>query len=194
MTEITRVPLQPIAKGSLAKLWIGIAVIVALAAAIAFAAAPKGVTVDTITAGQGVNPGENDVVFVNYTGKLEDGTVFDEGNAPEWPVEGILPAGTPLALGEMIPGFREGLMQMQKGGTYTITIPAEQAYGDTPPPGSPIPPGADLIFDVELLEFMPMAQAEQRLQMMQQMMMQQMGGEGAPGMAPPPDAMPIPQP
>ena len=190
MTEITRVPLQPIAKGSLAKLWIGLAILVAIAAAIAFAAMPKGVSVDTITAGQGETPGETDVVFVNYTGKLADGTIFDNGQAPEWPVEGIFPNATPLALEQMIPGFREGLLKMQKGGKYTLTIPAELGYGDTPPAGSPIPPGADLIFDVELVDFMPVEQAEQRMQMLQQVMQQQMGGAapGGPGAPPAPDA------
>ena len=43
---------------------------------------------------------------------------------------------------------------MQKGGSYVLTIPADQAYGAEPPPGSPIPANADLVFEVEVVDFM----------------------------------------
>lgn len=198
MTEITRVPLQPIAKGSLTKLWLGVAGAVVLAAGIAWAAMPPGVTVETITAGTGPNPTMEDVVFVKYTGKLEDGTVFDQSQEGGWPIPGILPDGTALPLGEMVPGFQQGLMQMQKGGKYTIEIPSDLAYGATPPPGAPIPPNADITFDVELVDFMSRAEAEQRYQQMVGMMQQMQGEGGAPGApgAPPAGAgaPPAPQP
>lgn len=184
MAEVTRVPLQPIAKGSLAKLWLGVLVAVLLAAAVAWAAMPKGLSVDTITAGEGPNPTEESVVFVNYTGKLEDGTVFDESQPIELPVEGIFPEGTPLPLGDMIPGFRDALVQTQAGGSYEIFIPSDQGYGADVPPGGPIPPNADLYFDVEVLEIMTREEFDQRIATFQQMMMQQQleaaGGEGAP--------------
>ena len=77
MAEVTRVPLQPIAKGSLAKLWLGLLLVLALAAGLAYWAMPAGVEVDTLTEGEGPTPSESDVVFVKYTGKLPDGTVFD---------------------------------------------------------------------------------------------------------------------
>lgn len=192
MTEVTRVALQPIARGSLAKLWIGVAAVILLAAILAWMTVPKGVSVEAVAAGEGETPTETDVVFVNYTGRLADGTVFEQSQPLPLPVAGILPAGTPLPLENMIPGFREALMQMQRGGTYVAEIPAAQAYGDTPPPGAPIPPGSDLSFTIELVDFMPMAEFEQRVQMIQQMMAQQqqmMGppdtGEGA-ALPPPP--------
>ena len=53
--------------------------------------------------------------------------------------QGIFPEGNPLPLGNMIPAFTEGAKQMQKGGSSVLTIPAEQAYGAEPPPGSPPP-------------------------------------------------------
>ena len=65
MTEITRVPLQPIKKGSLTKLWLGVAVAVLLGAGLAWAAIPKGLDVETVTAGTGDSPKMGDVVFVN---------------------------------------------------------------------------------------------------------------------------------
>ena len=175
MTEVTRVPLQPIARGSLTKLWIGVVVAVLLAAGLAWAAAPKGVDVETLQAGAGPNPAETDVVLVNYTGKLRDGTVFDEGQAQPLPLEG------------MIPGFREGAVRMQKGGKYTLTIPAEKAYGaeekSNPQTGEVvIPANSDLVFDVEMLDFMPFEAFQQRMQAMQQLMQQQgVPAEGAPG-------------
>lgn len=189
MAEVTRVPLQPIAKGSLLKLWLGVLAAIALAAGIAWAAMPKGVTVDVITAGDGDFAEVGQVVFVRYTGRLEDGTVFDQTQEGTWPIEGILPDGGPLLLqeGAVIPGFIEGLTQMQKGGTYELFIPADQAYGDEPPPGSPIPANADLIFDIQLVDVMSEEEAQQRFMQMQ-MQLQQMqgaGGEGAAGAAPP---------
>jgi FKBP-type peptidyl-prolyl cis-trans isomerase FkpA len=197
MTEITRVPLQPVAKGSLVKVWLGVAGAVVLAAGIAWAAMPPGVSVDTITAGTGATPGAEDVVFVNYTGKLEDGTVFDQSQEAAWPIPGILPAGTALPLGEMVPGFQQALMQMQKGGKYTVEIPSDLAYGATPPPGAPIPPNADITFEVELVDFMTREEAEQRYQRMVGMMQQMQGAPGAEGSpegaAPAPEAAPAPQ-
>ena len=47
-----------------------------------------------------------------------------------------------MIAGQVIPGFAEALQKMQKGGRYQIHIPAELAYGASPPPGSPIPPNA----------------------------------------------------
>lgn len=196
MTEITRVPIQPIAKGSLTKLWLGVAGAVALGAGLAWAAVPAGVAVETVQAGTGANPSDGDVLFVKYTGKLADGTVFDEWSPPPIPVEGFFPEGSPLFMGNIVPGFREAALQMQKGGKYVIEIPAAKAYGDARPQGSPVPPNADLTFDVELVEFMSEQDFQQRLQALQQVMQMQQerqgqGQGGAPGAAP---GGPVPQP
>lgn len=194
MAEVTRVPLQPIAKGSLLKLWLGVLIAIALAAGIAFAAMPKGVTVDEIVAGEGDSPGAEDVVWVRYTGKLQDGTVFDQSQDIPLPVAGILPEGTPMPLENVVPGFREALMRTQRGGKYEIFIPAEKGYGDDVQPGGPIPPGSDLTFDVEVIDFMSREEAEAKVNQIQQIMMQQQmeamqQGEGGPG-----GPMPMPAP
>ncbi|GGD98866.1 hypothetical protein GCM10011515_18410 [Tsuneonella deserti] len=178
MTEIHRVPLQPIAKGSLTKLWLGVVLAVLLGAGIAWAAAPKGVDVETLTAGSGANPGPSDVVFVKYTGKLADGTVFDQSKELPFPTGGLLPEGMPMQVSGVVPGFSEGLQQMQKGGKYRLTIPADKAYGANPPPGAPIPPNADLVFDVELVDFMSEADAQRRFEVLQQMMQKQQAQQG----------------
>jgi len=177
MTEITRVPLQPIASGALSKLWIGIVAVAIAGAGLAWAVLPDfvvldgGVTVVTVSEGDGGSPTDDDVAIINYTGKLEDGTVFDEGTQAPLPLQGV------------IPGFTEGLKQMQKGGKYTLMIPSEEAYGPAPPPGSPIPADADLTFDIELLDFMPMQVFQQRMQMMRQL--QEMQGASPHGDMPP---------
>ncbi|WP_341711111.1 FKBP-type peptidyl-prolyl cis-trans isomerase [Erythrobacter sp.] len=176
MTEITRVPLQPIAKGSLTKLWLGVIVAVLIGAGLAWAAAPKGLSVVTITEGTGASPKIGDVVFVNYVGKLADGTEFDRSQPLPIP-PGLLPEGNPLLLeeGAIIDGFLTGILEMQKGGKYTLTIPADKAYGASPPPGSPIPPNADLVFEVEVVDFMSKADFQARAAAIQQMMQQQQG-------------------
>ncbi|MDA0818744.1 MAG: FKBP-type peptidyl-prolyl cis-trans isomerase [Proteobacteria bacterium] len=182
MTEVTRVPILPIAKGSLTKLWLGVFAAVLLGASIAWAALPKTFSVTEITAGTGAGPTDGDVAFIKYKGTLDDGTIFDEASSSPFP-SGIFPDGKPMLVekGAVVDGFYEGLKQMKKGGTYELYIPADLAYGDAPPPGSDIPPGASLNFEVELVDFMSRQDAERRIQMLQQMMPPQ--GPGAP---PPP--------
>jgi FKBP-type peptidyl-prolyl cis-trans isomerase FkpA len=173
MTEVTRVPIQPIAKGSLTKLWLGVILAVLAGAGLAWAAVPAGVEVKALTEGTGPSPAATDVVLINYTGKLADGTVFDEGQA------------VPLQLDQMIPGFSEGVVKMKKGGKYELTIPSDKGYGAedkrNPQTGEVvIPGGSDLVFEIELLEFMSAEDYQMRMQMMQQMMQQQQQQGGAP--------------
>lgn len=182
MSEVTRVPLQPLKKGSLVRLWLGIIAVVLAGAALAWVTVPKGVSLTTITAGLGKSPEPGDVAFVKYVGKLGDGEEFDRSQDMPLPIPGILPEGTPMLVeeGSLIPGMVEGLLKMQKGGKYTLFIPSEKAYGASPPPGAPIPPNADLIFEVELVDFMSRDDAERRFATIQQMMqMQQQGEAGA---------------
>ncbi len=177
MTEITRVPLQPIGKGSLTRLWLGVLVAVLLAAGLAWLAAPSfkalanGVTIETLEEGEGGNPGPTDFALVNYRGTLPDGTVFDEGQQ------------TPMPVNQVVPGFSTALQAMQAGGRYRVQIPADQAYGEAG--GGPIPPNTDLTFEVDLIEFRTRDEVMQmQQQMMQQQMMQQMMQQGqgaAPG-------------
>ncbi len=186
MAEVTRVPLQPIAKGSLAKLWLGVALAILFAAGLAWASVPAGVDVDELQAGSGPTARMGDVVFVKYTGKLRDGTVFDESQPLPIP-EGIFPEGSPFPLeeGATIPGFEQGLQQMQKGGKYVLEIPSALAYGAEPPPGSGVPPNSDLIFDMEVTEILSREDFERRVQVVQQMMQMQQQQQGAEGGPPP---------
>src|SRR5688572_9203760 len=194
MAEVTRVPLQPLSRGSLLMLFLGVLLGLAIAGAYAWITAPKGVSVDTVTAGTGDNPKATDVVFVHYTGKLEDGTVFDQSQDIPLPVQGILPAGTPLPLQQMVPGFRDAAMQMQRGGKYKVEIPAALAYGEAgrmdPQTGQGVPPNSDLTFDIELVDFMPLPEVEERFKRLQEAMMLQQQQQGAGNGAAPPAPVP----
>lgn len=148
--SVSQVPLRPIKKGSLVKLWLAIALLVALAFGIAKAGAGQlsTVEVDTVTAGSGPLITEMDGVIIEYTGRTEDGTVFDttDGRGP-----------APFLVAQVVPGFREALTRMQQGGRYKIVIPGRLAYGANPPQGSPIGPNEDLAFDVHVLQVAPNA-------------------------------------
>lgn len=190
MTEVTRVPLQPVAKGSLVKLWIGIVIAVLAAAALAWAAQPKGLEVEVIEEGTGPTAEVGQVVFARYTGSLPDGTTFDQSQ--DFPIpESILPKGTPFPVedGATIPGFFQALQQVREGGKYMIHIPSDLAYGSEPPPGSPIPADSDLVFELEVIDILEREDVERRFQAAQQFMMEQQqqmqaGESGQP--APPP--------
>ncbi|WP_298464418.1 FKBP-type peptidyl-prolyl cis-trans isomerase [uncultured Erythrobacter sp.] len=188
MTEVTRVPIQPIAKGSLTKLWLGVIIAILLGGSLAWAALPKSFSIETLTAGEGANPQVGDMAFVKYTGKLAvTGEVFDEYQDIDLPIPDIFPEGSPFPVedGATIPGFFKGLQQMQKGGKYNLYIPAEDAYGEEerndPQTGEVrIPAGSDLIFEVELVDFMTREEFDRNLSILQQAM-QQMGPPGGPG-------------
>jgi len=66
-----------------------------------------------------------DTVTVNYTGRLEDGTVFDSSLN-----EGREPLTSTLGQGQLIAGFENGLIDMSIGESKTIEIEPENAYGD----------------------------------------------------------------
>lgn len=109
------------------------------------AAPAPAIALETLQPGEGAMPGDGDVVVVGYEGKLVDGTVFDSSERAVLPVAGV------------IPGFAEGLKQMQKGGRYRLTIPAALAYGEQG--GGPIPPNADLVFTVTMIDIQPASAA-----------------------------------
>ena len=178
MTEITRVPLPPVAKGALGKLWLGVAAAALSAGGLAYATMPPSVKVDTVTAGTGASPTLADVALINYVGYLPDGKKFDEGKQAVMPLEGV------------VPGFSQALQKMQKGGKYKVLIPSALAYG-AKGAGDTIPPNTDLTFEVELLDFRSREEIEAQQRMMQQLQ-QQMQQQGASGPGGAPEGAPQP--
>jgi len=106
---------------------------------------PSGLQYEVLEPGDGPSPDANDRVTIHYTGTLIDGSEFDSSRGGD-------PAT--FSLDGVIPGFREGLQQVREGATCKLYVPGDMGYGDTPPPGE-IPPGATLVFEVELLEVTP---------------------------------------
>jgi len=97
-----------------------------------------------IKEGSGPKPTATSQVKVHYKGTLLDGTTFDSSYDRGEPAT--------FGLNQVIKGWTEGLQLMSKGAKYMLYIPADLAYGNQAPPGSPIKAGMTLIFEVELLE------------------------------------------
>ena len=173
----TAVPLHPIAKGSLTRLWIGVAAIALAAGGLAWAGqrnmepspatflkqnanadgvetTQSGLQFKVLEEGAGPSPTGQDVALVGYKGALLDGTVFDENPQTAMPVDGV------------VPGFSEGLHKMKKGGKYRLWIPPQLGYGEQA--AGPIPANSVLVFDVQLHDFKSRAEIMQMQQMMQQ--------------------------
>jgi peptidylprolyl isomerase len=110
---------------------------------------PSGLMYIDVKEGKGESPKQGQQVTVNYTGMLVNGTVFDSNVDPKF--GHVEPYTTAIGVGAVIPGWDEGLMTMKPGGKRKLMIPGDLAYGSQPPPGSPIPPDAMLIFDIELI-------------------------------------------
>jgi len=94
--------------------------------------------------GSGEAVKNGDMVTVHYTGTLENGTKFDSS------VDRGTPFSFKLGVGQVIEGWDLGVLGMKVGEKRKLTIPSDLAYGDAGA-GNVIPPGATLIFEVELL-------------------------------------------
>ncbi|MBY8827741.1 FKBP-type peptidyl-prolyl cis-trans isomerase [Hephaestia mangrovi] len=193
--SVTAVPLQPTRRANLVLLWLGIVIAIAAAIWLAFhgtsaaraqvgsneqflawnAKQPgvkttaDGLEYKMLKAGDGdKHPTDDDISLINYSGALRDGTVFDQSKQP-----------TPLPVAGSIKGFSEGLKLMTKGAKYRFWIKPELGYGEQG--AGPIPPDSLLVFDVELVDFLPQSVVQQQMRMQQMMQ-----GGGAPDGAGPP--------
>ncbi len=190
MSTVTAVPLQPVKRSYLVYLWVG--VVLACAAAFLLArqgddfltrnarasgvmTTPSGLQYKVLQPGQpgAAKPTDTDVALVNYEGKLLDGTTFDKSQQP-----------TPMPVAGVVPGFSEALKLMAKGAKYRVWIKPSLGYGAETK--GPIPGNSTLVFDVELIDFLP----ESVVRQMQAQAQQQGAMGGMPGGALPPGALP----
>ena len=104
----------------------------------------SGLEYTEVEVGTGAQAEAGKTVSVHYTGKLQDGKVFDSSVSRGEPIT------FPLGAGRVIKGWDEGIALMKAGGKAQLTIPPELAYGERGA-GGVIPPNATLIFDVELI-------------------------------------------
>jgi len=172
--SVTQVPLRPIKRGSLLKLWLALALLVVGAFALAklgtqpfrSQTTSSGIEFRTLKPGTGPLIQREDAALVDYVGTFDDGKEFDASRQP-----------VPMVPMAVIPGFAEAMMKMQKGGSYKFRLPAEMGYGASPPPG--MRPNAPLNFEVTVREIA----AGMGPAILQQQQQQQM--QGATGEAPP---------
>ena len=191
--SVTAVPLRPLKKGSVAKLWIALAVLAALAAAFAWwgtsafqtVKTASGVTIRTLAAGSGPKITDQDAILLAYklhVNRLESPVVQDSRESQPYPI----------TTQTVYPGFGEGLKHMRRRGSYILTLPPGTHAPEPIPPGAPFTSKDTLVFeiDVEQVEVglgprLMEAQRMQQLQQMQQMQQMQGGAPGGPEGAPP---------
>jgi peptidylprolyl isomerase len=94
--------------------------------------------------GEGTLADSGKLVTVHYSGYLEDGTKFDSS------IERDEPFSFLLGMGQVIPGWEEGIKLMRKGSKVRLVIPPDLAYGEVEL--EKIPANSTLLFDIELLE------------------------------------------
>lgn len=105
-------------------------------------ATKSGLEYKILEAGKGPKPTKDDIVTVDYEGKLINGHIFDSS------YQRGQPATFPLS--QVIDGWQEGLQMMQTGATWELFIPSKLAYGESGAPGA-IGPNETLIFKVHLI-------------------------------------------
>jgi FKBP-type peptidyl-prolyl cis-trans isomerase len=97
-----------------------------------------------VEAGTGAQAAAGKTVSVHYTGKFQDGKVFDSSVSRGEPIT------FKLGVGQVIKGWDEGIALMKVGGKAQLIVPSNLGYGERGA-GGVIPPNATLVFDVELV-------------------------------------------
>ena len=124
---------------------------------------PSGLKIYFTKKGEGIQPKEGDKILMNYAGYLTNGQLFDSNvfeNAEKYEMVDdmrkaagqYVPVPTDYSKdAQLIPGFREGLLQMKVGDKATLFIPSHLAYGSRGIPGV-IPADSELVFELELVD------------------------------------------
>ena len=191
MSEVTAVPIRPVRKGTLLKLWLGLIVLCLAAAGLAWIgtrplqeiALPSGARYRVIRQGHGAPMTQADVAGLRY--KLHVGSV----EAPV--IQDSDESGQPFvtSVQEVFPGFADALVHMRAGGRYLLWLPPGTHIAGNAPPGAPFTPANTLVFEISMLQIAAGMANQRQMQMMQQMQqMQQQQQQGAGGAGAPPGA------
>lgn len=105
----------------------------------------SGLRYQILQKGSGAKAEKGQTVSVHYKGQLADGTVFDSSYKRNQPLE------FPVGVGQVIPGWDEGICLLNVGDKARLVIPSDLGYGSRGA-GGVIPPDATLVFDVELMD------------------------------------------
>ncbi len=110
---------------------------------------PSGLRYEILKPATGALAKPGQLLTMHYTGSLVGGEVFDSSIERKEPIELLMAVATAESPNGTIPGLVEGLLKVGVGGKAKFYIPPSLAYGDSGNQG--IPPGATLIFEVEVL-------------------------------------------
>jgi FKBP-type peptidyl-prolyl cis-trans isomerase FkpA len=185
MTEVTAVPLRPIAKGSMVKLWLGLLLLCLAGAALAWVSTASmqvielanGVRMRVVSEGHGPMMTDADAMLLTYrlhktdlsSPVIQDSEQVGQGQP------------FPATTSQVYPGFAEGLRHMRAGGRYILWLPPGTHVTGPVPPEAGFTEHDTLVFELHTLQLgAGMAQALQQQQMMQmqQQMQQQMEAAG----------------
>jgi hypothetical protein len=168
--SVTAVPIRPLARGAVLKLWLGLALLVLAAAALAWwgtagmqvTTTDSGLRYRVLEEGEGPTVTPADLVALRYELRTEDGELIQDSDQ----------TGQPFVTGTegLFPGFSEGLQLMRAGGRYKLWIPPGLHVQEQLPPEAPFTAEDTLVFDIEVLQIAPGMAAMQQL----------MGPPGAP--------------
>jgi FKBP-type peptidyl-prolyl cis-trans isomerase FkpA len=193
MSAVTAVPIRPLARGAVLKLWIALLLLALAAAGLAWWGTrvwqmntlDSGVRYRVLAQGSGPTITPADVFALNY--RLHVNSI----DAPV--IEETRTTGRPYVAttSEIFPGFGEALQHMRAGGRYQLWLPPGTHIPRPLGPGAPFTPADTLLFEVEVLQVEAGMASARQMQMLQQMMQQQQGAppEGAnpqSGAPPPP--------
>lgn len=130
----------------------------------------SGLQYKILKKGTGKKPADGSQIYLDYSGYLENGMLFDSSieevakiHGKHIPAKAQAGAYTPIPFtagtkSGMIPGFIEGIEQMNIGDKAIIFIPGHLGYGERGEPRASIPPNATLVFELEMHENMPAKQ------------------------------------
>lgn len=156
MSAVTAVPIRPIAKGSVLKLWIAVALLCIAGIALAWfgtgslqrETTETGIQYQVIEAGDGPTITPADLVQFNIVGRRADGSLAFSTLGRE-PLTGTSASGGPL------PVVSQGLAIMRRGAHYRFWAPARLAFAEPPPASEGISPDEVLSFDVNVVNVLP---------------------------------------
>jgi FKBP-type peptidyl-prolyl cis-trans isomerase FkpA len=108
--------------------------------------------------GTGANLAPGDTAVISYIGKFTNGKVFEtnikeeamKNKATYQPMNPYKPARFAVGVKQVIPGWDEGLLLLNKGAKATLVIPSSLAYGEQG--GGPIPPFTPLVFEIQVVD------------------------------------------
>jgi hypothetical protein len=199
MSAVTAVPLRPLAKGSVVKLWIGLALLAALAAGLAWwgtrwmqvTTLESGARYQVLAAGTGPAFTSRDAAALHlrlHINRLDAPVIRDTTNDDDGPDPVI------TTFDQLPPGLQAAASSFRTGGRYLLWVPAPVYIGGPIPPNAPFTASDTVVLEVRVLQVAPgqamalerrrMQQMMQRQQMMEQMQRQQGGNNVAPA-APP---------